>query len=177
MQPIIYDVAVSADGFIAGADNDISAFPHEGQVVDDYLTRLSQYKTVLMGRATYEFGYGFGLKPGENPYPHAQSFVVSTGIDLPGDAKVSVRRGIDTAWLTEIRARSPSPVYLCGGGILATALLQLGHLRVLRLKRAPILLGGGVRMFAPFQGSLQLKLTQQIDYGGGYLFQAFDILP
>ena len=35
MHPIIYDVAVSLDGFIAGVSGDISKFAHEGPVVDD----------------------------------------------------------------------------------------------------------------------------------------------
>ncbi len=88
MQPIIYDVAVSADGFIAGASGDVSLFPHTGEVVDDYTARLQTYAAVLMGRATYEFGYAFGLTPGQNPYPWAQSLEISRTIDLPADAQV-----------------------------------------------------------------------------------------
>ncbi|WP_299955691.1 dihydrofolate reductase family protein [uncultured Roseobacter sp.] len=176
MQPIVYDVAVSADGFIAGPGNDVSAFPNTEQVVEDYFARLSTYKTVLMGRATYEVGYDFGLKPGENPYPKAASYVVSQSIRLPDEAAVVVRRALDDAWLSEVRNISPSPIYLCGGGILATALLELGHLQGLRLKRAPIVLGSGTPLFAPFRHSLTLKLRQQTDYGDGYLFQDFDIL-
>ena len=60
MQPIIYDVAVSIDGYIAGPGGDISAFPASGRLVDDYLERLADYRTVIMGRDTYEFGYRFG---------------------------------------------------------------------------------------------------------------------
>ncbi|MFA3919390.1 dihydrofolate reductase family protein [Ruegeria hyattellae] len=169
-------MAVSADGFIAGLGNDVSAFPNTEQVVKDYLARLSTYKTVLMGRATYEFGYSFGLKPGENPYPNAASYVISQNIDLPKDATVAVCSGLNDAWLTELRNSSPSTVYLCGGGILATSLLKLGHLQGLRLKRAPIILGSGIPLFAPFQQQLKLKLTYQTDYGDGYLFQEFDVL-
>ncbi len=176
MQPIIYDVAVSADGFIAGPGNDVSAFPNTEQVVEDYLARLSTYKTVLMGRATYEFGYGFGLKPGENPYPNAASYVISQSICLPDCAAVAVRRALDDAWLSDLRNSSPSAIYLCGGGILATSLLELGHLQGLRLKRAPIVLGSGTPLFAPFRHPLKLRLRHQTDYGVGDVFQEFDIL-
>lgn len=35
MHPIIYDVAVSIDGFIAGPSEDVSQFPHSGKIVED----------------------------------------------------------------------------------------------------------------------------------------------
>ena len=69
MQPIIYDVAVSVDGFISASNDDVSAFPTEGQIVEDYFLRLTTYQCAIMGKHTYEFGYRHGLKPGENPYP------------------------------------------------------------------------------------------------------------
>ena len=34
MQPIIYDVAVSIDGYIAGPEGDISQFPESGDIVE-----------------------------------------------------------------------------------------------------------------------------------------------
>lgn len=41
MQSIIYDVAISIDGYISGPDGDISQFASEGPVVEDYMTRLA----------------------------------------------------------------------------------------------------------------------------------------
>lgn len=76
MQPIIYDVAVSIDGYISGPGGDISKFAHEGPVVDDYFARLGQYAVAIMGRHTYEFGYRFGLEPGANPYKHMRTWSI-----------------------------------------------------------------------------------------------------
>jgi dihydrofolate reductase len=134
MQPIIYDVAVSADGFIAGASGDVSLFSHTGEVVDDYTARLQTYATVLMGRATYEFGYAFGLEPGRNPYPWAQSLVISKTIELPADAQVEQVTD-PLPRIERLRAEAPGPIYLCGGGILAGMLLRAGQITQLRLKR------------------------------------------
>ncbi|QBY01742.1 deaminase [Rhodophyticola sp. CCM32] len=174
MHPIIYDVAVSADGFIAGPGAEISAFPHEGDIVADYLTRLQNYKTVLMGRATYEFGYRFGLDPGANPYPWARSIVVSSGLSLPGDrADVELWPDLPLDRLTALRRDSAGPIYLCGGGILAGYLLDLGQIDILRLKRAPILLGGGTPLFAPHSCAANLRLLDQRDYSAGLLYQEF----
>ncbi len=170
MQPIIYDVAVSADGFISGPDADVSAFPHTGQIVDDYLARLATYSTALMGRATYEFGLKHGLPVGANPYPHMRTIVVSSTLILPGDS-VEVWR--DLSHLQALRKTASSPVYLCGGGGLASAIAHTGHLTHLRLKRAPVILGSGTPLFADSPPNQTLTLQSQTDYGGGLLFQDF----
>ena len=170
MQPIIYDVAVSADGFIAGPNADVSAFPHDGPIVADYTARLGTYAVALMGRMTYEFGYKFGLEPGQNPYPHMRTIVVSSTLTLPGDT-VEVWR--DLSGLTPLRHTAPGPIYLCGGGVLASAIAATGNLTELRLKRAPLLLGSGTKLFAGLPAPIPLTLHSQTHYGGGLLFQSF----
>lgn len=169
MHPIIYDVAVSADGFIAGPNSDVSSFPHEGQIVEDYVARLATYSTALLGRATYEFGLAHGLPPGANPYPHMRTIVVSTTLSAPGNA-VEIWR--DLSGLSALRKTAPGPIYLCGGGILASAIVQAGHLSQLNLKRAPVVLGSGISLFAGVSPT-PLKLLSQTDYGGGLLFQSY----
>lgn len=170
MQPIIYDVAVSADGFIAGPNSDVSAFPHTGPIVADYLSRLATYSTVLMGRATYEFGLKHGLPLGANPYPHMRCIVVSSTLSLPDDT-VEIWRNLNA--LADLCATSPGPIYLCGGGHLASAVAASGHLTHLSLKRAPVLLGSGVKLFADKVPLHPLTLQTQTDYGEGLLHQNY----
>lgn len=171
MHPIIYDVAVSADGFISGPDADVSAFPHAGAIVDDYMARLATYAVALMGRATYEFGYEFGLEPGANPYPHMRAIVVSSTLSLPNDAQVEIWH--DLSGLQALCETADGPIYLCGGGKLASAVAATGQLTCLRMKRAPIVLGGGTPLFAGLPSSHILSLVEQRDYGDGLLFQDF----
>lgn len=177
MQPLIYDVAVSIDGFISGASvngiPDVSRFPHDGLIVDDYKERLSSYATALMGRATYEFGYAFGLQVGANPYPNMKSFVISKSIDLPMDADVGVIRSDPTAAVQSLKDQSKGPIYLCGGGILAGSLLRTGLIDRLRLKRAPILLGQGTPLFTGVSEPVSLKLTSEKRYENGALYQEY----
>ncbi len=173
MQPIIYDVAVSADGYIAGHDADVSAFPHTGAIVDDYVARLGTYTVALMGRATYEFGYQYGLEPGQNPYPHMRSIVVSSNLSLPETAEVEVWR--DLSKLPDLRQMAPGPIYLCGGGRLAASLAKAGQLSELHLKRAPVVVGGGTPLFSGLEAPLALHPTGQTDYGNNLLLQSFRI--
>ena len=173
MQPIIYDVAVSADGFICGASSDVSLFPHSGPVVDDYLERMATYAHALMGRRTYEFGYAHGLPPGANPYPTMQSLVFSENMVLPEGSEVEVVGQAPLARIDELRQTSPDPIYLCGGGDFAGWLLSHNRIDQLRLKRAPIFYGSGIRLFGSHPQPVSARLTLSKLYDDGVLFQEF----
>lgn len=175
MQPIIYDVAVSADGFIAGPSADISKFPGEGAVVDDYFVRLKTYAVAIMGRATYEFGYDYGLKPGDNPYPHMQCFVFSKSTELPTSAKAEIVRKDAAETVHKLKETSEGPIYLCGGGAFAGSLLKYGLIDRLRLKWAPIFLGDGVRLFGDYAAGVDAKLHESKLYDNGVLYQEFEL--
>lgn len=175
MQPIFYDVAVSVDGFIAGPSDDVSRFPHSGSIVEDYIKRLETYSHCLMGRKTYEFGYEFGLKPGENPYPSMQTTIISSSIDLPTDRDVKVVRVVDVDVIGSIRKNSPGPVYLCGGGELAGWFMRHGLIQGLRLKRAPILLGGGTALFGDSIETTELHLVETKSHGNGAVYSQYSV--
>ena len=174
MQPVIYDVAISADGFICGADGDIALFPHDGPMVDDYLARLGGYAVALMGRRTYTFAYADGLTPGANPYPHMRTVVVSGSLDLPADAAVEHRRAIDAGAVRALASEAAGPVYLCGGGTFAGWMVREGLIDLLRVKRAPVLYGRGVRLFQDGP-PLRPRLLSERHHPGGQVFQEFDL--
>lgn len=164
MARLVYDVAVTLDGYISGPDGDISAFPAAGDHVDAYLERLQGYRTVVMGRNTYEFGYAYGLEPGRRAYPHMQHVIFSTGIELPDDSDVRVERD-PARWLAVIdtlKAEADHDIYLCGGGRLAGCLLERDRIDRLIVKLAPVVIGGGVPLFdsaarASFSASSALR--------------------
>jgi dihydrofolate reductase len=176
MHPVIYDVAVSLDGYISGPEGDISGFAHEGPVVEDYVARLAGYATAIMGRGTYEFGYRFGMEPGQNPYTHMRTHVFSERLELPEKRSVTLHRGAGRAQVVEVIRGSAGPVYLCGGGAFAGALLGWGLIDRLRVKRAPVVLGGGTRLFGESPVRPDLRLVSQTTYDGGYLCQEFEII-
>ena len=173
MQPIIYDVAVSVDGFISGPGGDISKFAHEGPVVDDYRARLAGYGAAIMGRHTYEFGYRFGLEPGQNPYPHLRTLVFSIKLEVPDDAGVDVISTPVEQALRELKQQQNASIYLCGGGRFAGAVLALGLVDIPRLKRAPIVLRDGVPLFQGPGPSPDMTCVETKTYENGYLYQEF----
>lgn len=175
MQPIIYDVAISIDGFIAGPDGDVSGFAEGGTVVDDYMSRLETYACAIMGRATYEFGYRFGLKPGDNPYPHMDCYVFSQTLEVPASSEVTIVREPMHDYVSALKQRLDGPTYLCGGGAFASSLLEVGLIDTLRLKRAPIILGHGVRLFEGHYAISPLNHQETKLHDDGYLYQEFQL--
>lgn len=176
MLPIIYDVAVSVDGFIAGPSGDISQFAHDGPVVADYYARLTGYSVAIMGRDTYEFGYRFGMEPGQNPYDHMRTLVFSKSMRLPKDSKVELRRSGAAEILRDLKVSSDGPIYLCGGGAFAGSLLAMGLIDKIRLKRAPVVIGNGVRLFGESAVPAGLHRVSTRQYDSGYLLEEFDVV-
>ena len=175
MNKIVYYVASSIDGYISGKNEDISGFLSEGNGVQQYIEDLQAFDTVIMGRKTYEFGYKFGLKPGDPPYPHMNHFIFSNSLVLE-NAKSNVHtRKLDLNEIHEIKAQSNTDVYLCGGGTFANWLLENEQIDVLKLKINPLVLGQGVKLFGDSQKSFQLNLLESKTYEGGMMINSYEV--
>ena len=159
MRKIVYYVASSIDGFIAGENDDISKFILEGNGVEKYQSDLLNFRTVIMGRKTYEFGYKFGLTPGQPVYPKMEHYIFSNNMTLDNlsDSVHIEKLNIDR--VKDIKENSTTDVYLCGGGKFAGWLLENDLIDQLKLKLNPIILGKGIRLFGETQNFASLNLT------------------
>ncbi len=167
MKKIIYYVASSLDGFIAGKNDDISQFILQGKGVEKYQQDLSTFETVIMGRRTYEFGYQYGLQPGQPAYPHMEHYIFSDSMNIKDLAntvhieKKSIQR------VLEIKESSTTDIYLCGGGDFAGWLLDNGLIDQLKLKLNPIILGEGIRLFGNSKSTQKWKLVDTESFDDG----------
>lgn len=175
MARIIYYVASSIDGFIAGENDDISDFAAGGKGVDKYLADLQNFRTVIMGRRTYEFGYRFGLEPGKPAYPHMEHFIFSDSMKIENLAETVhiEKKSIDR--IKEIKESTQSDIYLCGGGEFAGWLLDNGLIDQLKLKLNPIILGNGVRLFGNSQTKAKWNLKETESFEDGLKILTYDI--
>ncbi len=175
MQKIVYYVASSLDGFIAGPDGDISRFVLQGKGVDKYQADLLNYRTVIMGRKTYEFGYKFGLPPGQPAYPHMEHFIFSDTLHIDALAESVHIEKMNLDRVREIRETAPSDVYLCGGGQFAGWLLDNGLIDQLKLKLNPIVLGDGTRIFGSSKTAVNWKLTEKESFEDGLQILTYEL--
>lgn len=167
MTKIIYDIAISIDGFICGENEDLSKFHFVGEHAEAYAARLKNYSVAIMGRKTYEIGYAFGMKPGDNPYAHMETFVFSKSLNLPAGAKVKVIADHFLENLQKIKNEKTGPIYLCGGGDFAGFLLDNDLIDELILKVNPILLSRGTSLFAGKKPSTSFQLAESKPYPNG----------
>ncbi len=176
MNKIIYYVAISIDGFIAGPNGDASGFTADGEGVQQYLTDLKDFKTVIMGRRTYEFGYKFGLVPGQPAYAHMQHHIFSKSLRFENQNERIHVHEPDIKIIEQLKKTSETDIYLCGGGQFAGWLLEKEMIDVLKIKLNPLILGNGIPLFGKSKKSFQLSLTESGTYDDGLTINTYKIL-
>ncbi|RPD93455.1 dihydrofolate reductase [Aureibaculum marinum] len=147
MKQIIYYVASSLDGYIAGENDDISQFILQGEGVEKYKSDLRNFKTVIMGRKTYEFGFQYGLEPGKPAYPNMEHYIFSNSLKIDNLSKSVNIEKISIDKVKEIKQNAETDIYLCGGGQFAGWLLENNMIDQLKLKLNPVILGSGTKLF------------------------------
>ncbi len=176
MRKIVYYVASSIDGFISGLNDDISGFVGTGNGVDTYLADLVDFDTVIMGRNTYEFGYTYGLTPGQPAYPKMKHYIFSDTLKLDHlSPQVHIKK-MDLAEIDNLKQENGTDIYLCGGGQFAGWLLEHRKIDVLKLKLNPLVLGKGVKLFGQSNKEYQLKLMDTENYDNGLQIMTFHII-
>ena len=175
MPKIVYYVASSLDGYIAGLNDDVSKFIARGKSVEKYLADLQAYQTVIMGRRTYEFGYKFGLIPGQPAYPHMTHHIFSKTLKIENLAQNVRIEKQSLKQIEEIKKESKTDIYLCGGGQFAGWLLDNGLIDILKLKLNPIILGSGIPLFGNSKSSLTGHLIEKESFEDGLEILTYDL--
>ncbi|MFC8312352.1 dihydrofolate reductase family protein [Gordonia hongkongensis] len=160
MRELVYYVAVSLDGYIAGPDGQFDAFLMEGDHMDginerfadtiptDYAAALGIdqstgiFDTVLMGAGTY----AAGLPEVTSPYRHLDQYVFTHRRRDPVDGVTFTDRD-PVEVVRELKQRKGKDIWLCGGGDLATQLAD--EIDRFVLKRQPVMFGSGIPLMAP----------------------------
>jgi dihydrofolate reductase len=176
MRKIVYYVATSLDGFISGSNEDISGFVPGGNGIDQYLLDLQSFDTVIMGKNTYQFGYKFGLQPGQAPYPHMANYIFSNSIVLNNASPNVFVKPLQLKEIENIQQKPGTDIYLCGGGQLAGWLLDNRKIDILKIKLNPLVLGTGVRLFGDSTRKFQTELLESNSYENGLQIITYKLL-
>lgn len=159
MRELVYYVAVSLDGYIAGPDGQFDAFAVTGDHMDVLNDRFAdaiptdaaralgiaqasdEFDTVVMGWNTYAVGLEHGVT---SPYRHLRQVVFSRTHEADGpDLTVTDADPVEV--VQRLKSEPGSSIWLCGGGMLAAQLVD--EVDRLVLKRHPRLFGDGIPLF------------------------------
>jgi len=178
MPKLVYHVAITLDNFIAHTDGSVEGFLPEGDHIPAYLEHLKSYGTVVMGRATYEFGYQFGMKPGDAPYPHMQHYIFSKSLTLSANPNGNVHVISDepAAFVRDLKRKVNTDIYLCGGAKFAGYLFQKKLVDRIVVKLNPVLFGKGIPLFETEEQTTNLQLVDTHVYKSGVILLTYDVI-
>ncbi|MFI6367371.1 dihydrofolate reductase family protein [Nocardia sp. NPDC050630] len=182
MRKLVYYVAVSLDGYIAGPageydfyplDAEMTAWitaqypdfvpthvrPHVGMAADEASKR---FDTVLMGRGSYEPALSEGVT---SPYAHMRQYVISSTLATVDDPQIEVVASDPVGLVRRLKAEPGGDIWLCGGGKLAGALLD--ELDEMIVKSYPVVAGGGISAFSGAFNPTLFTPTQRREFGNG----------
>ncbi|BDH15149.1 MULTISPECIES: dihydrofolate reductase family protein [Streptomyces] len=194
MRRLVYCIASTLDGFLAGPDGTDPTGP-DGfwPIADDYLKHLAaelpellpvharsalgitdegtRFDTVLEGRRTYEIGLRAGLT---DAYPHLRHLVFSRTMEQSPDPAVELVATDPVAKVRELKRTDGKDIWLLGGSALAGALYP--EIDQLLLKLSPLTLGTGLPLFSrdtPFDPRTW-ELTEHTVLQSGAAFLTYD---
>ena len=150
-------------------------FIYEGDHVSDFLGQIMDYDVVLMGGKTYEFGFKFGIKPGEPGYKGIKHIVFSRTLDFKSNNEVELVKENAVDYIRNLKNKNYQKIWLCGGSRLAASLLEDELLDTLKLKVNPTIAGSGLRLFGESKKTIRLDLLDLKKYQSGVLLTTYKI--
>jgi dihydrofolate reductase len=187
---VVFDITTSLDGFVAGP-NDGPEHPlgEGGEKLHEWVYGLASWRephgleggetgrdsdvleeamgnlgAVILGRRMFDLAQGWGDEP---PF-HAPVFVLTHEAREPlpkkgGTTFTFVNDGIESALGQAQAAAGGKDVGIAGGANTIQQYLSAGLIDEFQVHVAPLLLGGGVRLFDQAPADLELETTRVLE--------------
>ena len=157
MRKVTCGAAVSLDVYIAGPDESLDWLAWSDDAAAIAGASFKGVDTLLMGRKTYEFAARMGGGP--DGVSKIRTYIFSrTMADAPAGAELVREDAV--GFVRAMKAGPGGDIILMGGGELAATLIEGGVVDEIGLNVHPVLLGGGVPMFAAIGRQVGLSLTE-----------------
>ncbi len=157
-------MAMSLDGYIAREDGDIDWLSIVESKDTDYGFQkfYSDVDTVVLGRNSYEKACSFD----EFPYENKEVIVITSHPVEKRKSVKSYRGDLIVLWnkLNDMPGRE---IYVDGGGILVSELIDLGLVDRLIISVIPIILGNGIPLFHKTNSDYPVHLENVLTFDTG----------
>ena len=139
MRQLVYSVATSLDGFIAGPNGEFDWIIQDPTI--DFLEIFGQFDTAVMGRHSYEAI----LREGRSPTEFGMRvFVASTTLEPGQHRDVTIIAADLAKTVAGLKRASGKDIWLFGGGTIFRGMLDAGLVDRVDVSIIPVLLGGGI---------------------------------
>jgi dihydrofolate reductase len=115
---------------------------------------ISRGGAIIGGRNTYEAAEAWG---GSNPFGVPFFILTHHPEDAPADAGFTFVNNLDEAIVQARDAAGDKDVVVMGGADVIRQALRAGHVEELTISIAPVVLGGGKRLFDDFDETVNLQ--------------------
>jgi dihydrofolate reductase len=120
---------------------------------------MARAGAVVVGRGMYEAADAWG---GQNPFEVPLFVVTHRPEDAPSEGDFTFVDGLDTALARAREAAGSKDISVGGGADVIRQALRAGHVDELAISIAPVILGGGKRLFNGFDETLNLEHVAMI---------------
>ncbi len=155
MRKIVYSVAMSLDGYLAGPNGEADWIVVDSEV--DFGRMMARFDTLLMGRRTFEAAQALG---GGGAMPGVESIVVSRTIRQEDHPDLKILSSDLAGAVSRLRDAPGKDTWLFGEGSLFRSLLDLGLVDTIEVAVIPILLGNGIPLLPTRSQRTTLQLLR-----------------
>jgi len=173
---IIVHIAVSADGYIARPDGDVSWLdrpqPKGHYGMGAFMNSID---TILWGRKTYTKGIEMGMKSGDFG-PKVRNYLFSRRPQGPLLKGFELVREPIKPFAQRLRAQPGKDIWMMGGGEIIASFLDEGEIDEFRIHVIPVLIGEGIPLIQPRHRSIPLKLLSTKAFPDGVVHLKYRVL-
>jgi dihydrofolate reductase len=172
MGKVIYDISMSLDGFITGANvRPEAGLGDGGERLHDWafnssdprnhelLAKGASLGAIITGRNNYDLSVPYWKADGPTGAARVPTVVVSHSVpqDIPHGGVYSFVDGVEAALEKAKKAPGDKDVAIMGGANIAQQFLKLGLIDEISIHLVPVLFGDGIRLFE-YPGSEDISL-------------------
>lgn len=165
MRKVILGLAVSLDGYIEGPNGEFDwCFTDQDYGMNEFFSRVD---AVFMGRKSYELAQQMSADGQDIPgMPKMTEYVFSNTLTKAKEVIIIIKDNIEDE-VQRIKNSEGKDIWLFGGALLTSSLMNAGLVDELWLSVHPVLLGSGKPLFSGITKRINLALTDSKTYDTG----------